>query len=112
MIEKRKPARRMSEIPPDVLAALNRGETETANLVEWLATDQRQLAQNVFRAVGLGKYLDEVLAAVAAITKPTAMQQTRMIGLALARVVEVKASPRSTYQRLLRHRSDVVRNWV
>jgi 3-methyladenine DNA glycosylase AlkC len=112
MIEKRKPARRMSEIPPNVLAALNRGETETANLVEWLATDQRELAQNVFLAVGLGKHLDEVLSAVAAITKPTAMQQTRVIGLALARVVDVKASPRSAYQRLLRHPSDVVRNWV
>jgi DNA alkylation repair enzyme len=112
MIEKRKPARRMSEIPPDVLAALNRGETETANLVEWLATDQRQLAQNVFLAVGLGKHLDEVLSAVAAVARPTAMQQTRIIGLALARVVEVKALSRSAYQRLLRHPSDVVRNWV
>jgi 3-methyladenine DNA glycosylase AlkC len=116
MIEKRKPARRMAEIPPDVLAALNRGETETANLVEWLATDQRELARHVFLAVGLGKHLDEVLSAVAALeestAKPTAMQQTRIIGFALARVVEVKASSRSAYQRLLRHPSDVVRNWV
>jgi len=112
MTEKRKPARRMSEIPPDVLAALNRGETQTANLVEWLATDQRELARHVLSAAGLGKFLDEVLSAVAAITKPTAMQQTRIIGLALAGVVEVKNSPRSPYQRLLKHRSDVVRNWV
>ncbi|MCI0357718.1 MAG: DNA alkylation repair protein [Planctomycetaceae bacterium] len=112
MSEKRKPARRMSEIPPQVLAALNRGETETANLVEWLATDQRQLARHVFGAAGIGKHLDAVLAAVATVPKPTAMQQTRIIGLALARVVEVKESPRSAYQRLLRHPSDVVRNWV
>jgi 3-methyladenine DNA glycosylase AlkC len=102
----------MSEIPPEVLAALNRGELETANLVEWLATDQRQLARVVLPAVGLAKALDDVLAAVAAIAKPTAMQQTRIIGLTLSRVVEVKASPRSAYQRLLKHPSDVVRNWV
>ncbi len=112
MIENRKPARRMAEIPPAVLAALNRGETATANLVEWLATDQRLVARHVFPAAGLGKALDEVLASVAQIDKPTAMQQTRAIGLALARVVEVSASPRSAYQRLLAHRSDVVRNWV
>jgi len=110
--KKRKPARRMSEIPADVLAALNRGQTQTANLVEWLATDQRELARHALPAAGLGKFLDEVLAAVAAVAKPTAMQQTRVIGLALARVVEVKNSPRSPYQRLLEHRSDVVRNWV
>ncbi len=112
MIENRKPARRMAEIPPAVLAALNLGETSTGNLVEWLATDQRVLARHVFPAAGLAKALDDVLAAVAAIEKPTAMQQTRLIGLTLARVVEVKSSPRSAYQRLHRHPSDVVRNWV
>lgn len=112
MIENRKPARRMTEIPPDVLAALNRGETATANLVEWLATDQRLVARQVLPAAGFAKALDAVLAAVAQIDKPTAMQQTRVIGLALARVVEVRSSPRSAYQRLLAHRSDVVRNWV
>jgi 3-methyladenine DNA glycosylase AlkC len=112
LIEKRKPARRMAEIPPDVLAALNRGDLATANLVEWLATDQRELARHVLPAAGIGKFLDEMLAAVAAIAKPTAMQQTRIIGQALARVVQVQTSPRSSYQRLLRHRSDVIRNWA
>jgi 3-methyladenine DNA glycosylase AlkC len=102
----------MAEIPPVVLAALNRGQTQTRNLVEWLATDQREVARRVLPAVGLAAALDGVLAAVAASDKPTAMQQTRAIGLALARVVEVKSWPRSAYQRLLSHPSDVVRNWV
>jgi 3-methyladenine DNA glycosylase AlkC len=44
--------------------------------------------------------------------RPTAVQQTRLIGTALAALVEVSDSPRSPYQRLLRHPSDVVRNWV
>src|SRR5687767_11526958 len=82
----RKPARRMAEIPPNVLAALNRGETETLNLVEWLATDQRVLARQVFRTLGLSGALDGVLVAVEKLDKPTAMQQTRAIGLALADV--------------------------
>ena len=75
-----------------------------------------RVARHVFPQAGLAKALDEVLKAVAALekpsAKPTAMQQTRAIGLALARVVEVSASPHSAYQRLLVHRSDVVRNWV
>jgi 3-methyladenine DNA glycosylase AlkC len=102
----------MSEVPPAVLAALNCGQTQTLNLVEWLATDQRELARRVLPALGLSSRLDTVLAAVAATLKPTAMQQSRAIGLALARAVEIRSSPRSTYQRLLAHRSDVVRNWV
>ena len=51
-IARRRGARRMSEIPPEVLAALNRGELETANLVEWLATDQRKLARHVLASRG------------------------------------------------------------
>jgi 3-methyladenine DNA glycosylase AlkC len=53
-----------------------------------------------------------VLAAVAAIAKPTAMSQTRAIGLALAEFVEIKLAPRAAYQRIVRHPSDVVRNWA
>jgi 3-methyladenine DNA glycosylase AlkC len=111
-LAQRKPARRMAEIPPDVLAALNRGELETGNLVEWLATDQRELLRHVLPKAGLARRVDEVLSPLAAIARPTAMQQTRLIGTALAALVEVSSAPRSPYQRLLRHRSDVVRNWV
>jgi 3-methyladenine DNA glycosylase AlkC len=108
----RKPARRIAEIPPDVLAALNRGELATGNLVEWLATDQRELLRHVLPKAGLARRVDEIVAVVAAAARPTAVQQTRLIGTALATLVEVSDSPRSPYQRLLRHQSDVVRNWV
>ena len=111
-LAQRKPARRMAEIPRDVLAALNRGELETRNLVELLATDQREVVRHVLPKAGLARRVDEVLSLLAAIPRPTAMQLTRLIGTALASVVEVSSAPRSPYQRLLRHRSDVVRNWV
>src|SRR5262245_21951526 len=99
----RKPARRMAEVPPEVLAQLNRGETQTLNLVEWLATDQRELARHVLPKLGLAKAVESTLAAVAAIPKPTAMQQTRGIGIALAEFVEAKTSPRSAYIRIVSH---------
>jgi 3-methyladenine DNA glycosylase AlkC len=108
----RKPARRMAEIPPEVLGQLNRGETESLNLVEWLAADQRELARHVLPTLGLAKAIEPALAAVAAIAKPTAMSQTRAIGLVLAEFVEIKSAPRAAYQRIVRHPSDVVRNWA
>jgi 3-methyladenine DNA glycosylase AlkC len=102
----------MAEVPPEVLAQLNRGETQTLNLVEWLAADQRELVRHVLSKVGLAKAVEPALAALAAIPKPTAMQQTRAIGLALAGFVEVKTSPRSAYLRIASHPSDLVRNWA
>ena len=68
--------------------------------------------RHVLPKAGLARRVDEVLSLLAAIPRPTAMQQTRLIGTALASVVEVSSAPRSPYQRLLRHQSDVVRNWV
>ncbi len=48
----RKPARRMAEIPAEVRAAINRGETDTRNLVEWLAADQLTLLQTILQKHG------------------------------------------------------------
>jgi 3-methyladenine DNA glycosylase AlkC len=112
MTVKRKGARRMSEIPADVLAALNAGEYETANLVEWLALDQRVLLANVLREFRLQRLAAEIEADIDQIKKPTAMSLVRTIGVALARLVKVESSPRSAFVRLSRHRSDIVRSWA
>lgn len=88
----RKGARRMAEIPVDVLAALNSGNIETKNLVEWLAIDARQLAA----ACGL-PCPDEV-------AEQKIMGQNRGMG----RVVLSE----NAMARLTGHPSDMARAWV
>lgn len=112
MLEPRKGARRISEVPPEVLAALNRGETATVNLVEWLALDQRVMVQHVLPAVGLKSAVAGALAACEAEAKPSAMMLLKAIGRHLAGEIKLKASPRSPFDKLLRYPSDVVRSWA
>ncbi len=57
----RKPARRMSEIPADVLQALNYGWVETKNLVEWLALDRTHLLRELSKQLELAILLLEPL---------------------------------------------------
>jgi 3-methyladenine DNA glycosylase AlkC len=108
----RKGARRRSEVPPEVLAALNRGEIATVNLVEWLALDQRQLVRHVLPLVGLAKVAPGLIAALDAEPKPSAMQYLRVIGRELAALIKPAASSRSAFAKLAGHRSDVVRSWA
>jgi 3-methyladenine DNA glycosylase AlkC len=112
MLEPRRGARRVSEVPPEVLAALNRGQTATVNLVEWLALDQRVMVGHVLPAVGLKSAVAGAVAACEAEKKPSAMQLLKAIGRHLAGEIELRATPRSPFGKLLRHQSDVVRSWA
>lgn len=113
MTEKRTGARRMSEIPPETLFQLNRGELATANLVEMLAIDQAMLVEHAFTQWGAAA---DGQAAAAAIRsqkkKPSAMEQLRLIAAALAPRVKYARSASSRFGKLARHPSDVVRSWA
>lgn len=104
---KRTGARRVSEVPFDVLAALNRGDTETVNLVEALAIDQFALAAACLPTLGLGEAVDRARASVDP-KQPTAPQRIRLIGEAIAAAGPAK----SKLGRLSRHPSDTVRAWA
>lgn len=108
----RKGARRRSEVPADVLAALHRGELETANLVELLAMDQQKLAVAVLPSVGMAASLSAIELVSASGQPLSAVQATRAIASVLALQVSFPASERSAYVRLREHSSDVVRCWA
>mgnify|MGYP000954060925 FL=1 len=79
----RKGARRIADISIDCLASLNRGEIETANLMEWLAVDQRFLLEYILQQNGRIHYLKPILALLDQLQKPTVNSINETIGRAL-----------------------------
>jgi hypothetical protein len=100
----------MGDVPPQVLADLSAGLVETANLMEWLATDMSHLAQVVAAGpvpIGLRMSLSE---AAEGMRGRGVTDRLRLVGAAIARGSPEMAG--STFKRLASHRSDVVRQWV
>ncbi len=106
-LEGRKGARRRSEIPPHVLAALDRGETETVNLVEWLAVDHATLLEHALAPFG-GDVRAKLVASARNRSEDGIKSRIETTG------VELGAALRDDDEALTRlsaHRSDVVRAW-
>lgn len=97
----RKGATRIADIPPDVLAALERGELATATLTEGLAIDQARLLRTVFPDLGAEQHAAGEAAAALGILKRMAA-----IGELLA-----AAWGSDGAGRCLPHVSDTVRGW-
>jgi 3-methyladenine DNA glycosylase AlkC len=95
-------ARRMSEIPPRVLAQLNRGEIESRTLVETLAVDFCRLLRTV--APRLPKPSTDTMAAAREVGI------TKRMELAGRLLLSHYGPPGYFY--LARHHSDTVRGWA
>jgi len=96
----RKGSARISDIPSEILAALNRGEIETRSLPECLAIDFQQLLRAVVPDIS-----DEHVATL--LPTDGIMRRTAMAGQLLARHTKARE-----LTRLLGHPSDTVRGWV
>ena len=102
----RKGASRIADIPPDVLAALNRGELETITLVEWLAVDWPTLLRHALEDVGAGELLPRFLTRVEELSHLKITKRQRALGALLA------AEAPELFERFATHRSDTVRSWA
>jgi len=97
-----------------VLAALNRGETETVNLVEWLAVDHAALLERALEA--FPSDVRETLVA-SALRRATDGIKSRIettgkeLGAALC-ASQDDHDDKDALRRLSSHRSDVVRAWA
>ena len=100
-LERRRGASRIADIPPAVLDALNRGETETVTLVEWLAIDMPTLLGQALADVGVDA--PRALARAEAVRGEGVTRRLRAIGAALHEEVP------TARDALARHRADMVR---
>lgn len=110
-LPKRKGAKSTRDIPKDILEQLNRGVIETANLVEWLAIDQRSLLENVLRQYQREQYLPPVLKRLEALKKQTVNTINEAIGTGLLELA-TQNKDRVFLKSLATHKADLVRCWA
>ncbi|MFM2269066.1 MAG: hypothetical protein RL757_2507 [Bacteroidota bacterium] len=111
MTTKRKGARSIKEISPDVMAQLNRGDIESANLVEWLAIDQKQLLENVLSSWQKMAYLQPILKEIDALKKPTVTSINEAIGVGFLQQITANKDA-ELLQKMAQHPADAVRCWA
>lgn len=107
----RKGARNTASVPPAVLDLLNKGLIETANLCEWLVTDQLALADSVFARQGWGSSIPHLRSLFAETMPATAPKKGALIGSFLAQTFSAKAAAKSAITLLSSETSDIARSW-
>lgn len=111
MEQKRKGARSLKDLSPEILDLLNKGEIESANLTEWLAVSQNILLENLLRQNNRLHYLDPILADVGKLKKQTSNTLNETIALGLLNVC-LKNGDTQFLQDISSHTSDTVRCWM
>lgn len=111
MTNKRKGSKSNDLIEPAIMAQLNKGEIESANLVEWLAIDQRTLLSHTLGNLNRMAYYAPVLDRLNNIEKPTVNRINECIGLGLFELAE-ENNDSSLFSELRKHPSDLVRCWA
>ncbi|MGL5890277.1 MAG: DNA alkylation repair protein, partial [Bacteroidia bacterium] len=106
----RKGSTRTSDIPTDVLEALNSGAISTVNLTEWLMVDNLKLLNVVLKAEKQLALFKPVSEAVSAIKKPTVNSVQYAIGTTLRAAAGNDGE--KIYALLTSHSSDSVRCWA
>jgi 3-methyladenine DNA glycosylase AlkC len=111
-VVRRKGAVRRSEIPPDVLCALNEGREETITLAEWLAIDQPTLLRAVLPQVGLAEQSEELGRASDSLATAGVTRRLKGIGEALFEATREHPRREEIFEELASHTSDMVRAWA
>ncbi len=108
---KRTGARKTSEIPIHVLEQLNNGKIETANLVEWLAVDQRILLNQLLIQYHRTIYLAPILQGIDQLKKQTVNTINEAIGTGILEQT-IQHNDSAFYQIMAVHQADLVRCWA
>lgn len=110
-IDKRKGSRSTKDIPSEIMLQLNRGEIETANLVEWLAIDQRILLTNLLQELDRSQYLESIFLDINNLKKLSVNTVNEAIGVGLFKNIQSN-NDQEIFSKLANHVSDCVRCWA
>ncbi len=108
---KRKGSKSTKDIPKDILEQLNCGQIEAANLVEWLAVDQRLLLENLLIQTNRKKYLNPILTGIDNLKKQTVNTINEAIGTGIFEQA-TKNNDIEILDIISTHKSDLVRCWA
>ncbi len=108
---KRKGARSVKDIPAAILEQLNSGKIETANLVEWLAVDQKILLKSLLEGKGRIEYLVPILEDIEQLKKQTVNTINETIGKGLYKQA-LQTDDSQFLTEMVSHSSDLVRCWA
>lgn len=108
---KRRGARSGGEIPEDILEQLHRGCMATANLVEWLAVDQKRLLHNILKEIRRETYFTLLEKKMDALKKKSANTISKTIGAGVLELSQEYEDP-AILPLLAGHGSDLVRCWA
>lgn len=117
----RKGARKISEIPNEVIQLLQKGQLQTVNLTEWLAVDHVILLQNVLNELGLSA--DESSPVIQRVSNladkkvmkiiPVIAREWQMLlDSSSVRDSRTELDSSKLYAKLAGHHSDSVRCWA
>lgn len=111
MEQKRKGARSLKDLSPEILAQLNKGEIESANLTEWLAVNQTVLLENLLGKNNRLHYLEPILAEIGKLKKKTTNTLNETIGIGLLNAC-LKNKDTQFLDDISSHTSDTIRCWM
>ena len=109
--EKRKGSRSTKDIPAAIMQLLNSGKIETANLVEWLAVDQKVLLKNLLQELNRNQYYDSIISDIESLQKKTVNTVNEAIGVGLFKNIQSNED-QEIFSKLANHVSDCVRCWA
>ncbi|MGX5499647.1 3-methyladenine DNA glycosylase AlkC [Bacillus wiedmannii] len=114
VILNRKGARKVNEIPKEVLQLLQQGKIESVNLTEWLAINHIELLKNVLPSIGLKNSLEYIVGELEKQNVETGMKVIRIIGTLLDEIIikENEGNKEDVLLKLSKHISDSVRCWA
>lgn len=106
----RKGARRVQDIPKEVLDLLNTGKIETVNLTEWLAIDHLKLIKAVFPKLGIStEKINLICQKIESQKNPSTMNTTKLIGSILYQLYSKTKNLNQILNKLSSHLSDSIR---